>query len=67
MTKLKVEGMSCNHCVNAVSRALEAVAGVDRVVEVSLDRGEAVIEGNADIAQLLAAIEGEGYKASPSQ
>ncbi len=37
MTKLKVEGMSCNHCVQAVSKALGAVAGVDRVVEVNLE------------------------------
>jgi len=61
--KLKVEGMSCNHCVNAVTRALGAVPGVDRVVEVNLERGEAVIEGSADVAQLVAAVEEEGFKA----
>ena len=63
MTKLKVEGMSCNHCVNAVTRALGSVPGVDRVVEVNLERGEAVIEGSADVAQLVAAVEEEGFKA----
>ena len=61
--KLKVEGMSCNHCVNAVTRVLGAVPGVDRVVEVNLERGEAVIEGSADVAQLVAAVEEEGFKA----
>ena len=61
--KLKVEGMSCNHCVNAVTRALGAVPGVDRVVEVNLERGEAVIEGSADVAQLVAAVEEEGFNA----
>ena len=66
MTKLKVDGMSCNHCVNAVSQALGAVPGVDRVVEVSLERGEVVIEGDADVSLLVAAIEGEGYKAQPA-
>ena len=66
MTKLKVEGMSCNHCVNAVTRALGSVPGVDRVVEVNLERGEAVIEGGADVAQLVAAVEEEGFKAAPA-
>ena len=66
MTKLEVEGMSCNHCVNAVTRALGSVPGVDRVVEVNLDRGEAVIEGGADVAQLVAAVEEEGFKAAPA-
>ncbi len=66
MTKLKVEGMSCNHCVQAVSKALGAVPGVDRVVEVSLERGEVVIEGGADVSQLVVAIEEEGYKAEPA-
>jgi len=63
MMKLKVVGMSCNHCVMAVSKALSAVPGVARVVEVSLERGEAVIEGDADVSQLLAAVEEEGFKA----
>ena len=66
MTKLKVEGMSCNHCVSAVTRALGSVPGVDRVVEVNLERGEAVIEGTADVAQLVAAVEKEGFKAEPA-
>ncbi len=63
MTKLKVGGMSCNHCVNAVTQALGAVPGVDRVTEVSLERGEAVVEGSADVALLVAAVEEEGFKA----
>ena len=61
--RLKVEGMSCNHCVNAVTRALGEVPGVDRVVEVNLESGEAVIEGSADVVQLVAAVEEEGFKA----
>ena len=61
--RLKVEGMSCNHCVNAVTRALGEVPGVDRVVEVNLESGEAVIEGSANVAQLVAAVEEEGFKA----
>ena len=65
MTRLRVEGMSCEHCVRAVHKALSAVAGVERVDEVSLERGEALVSGSADGAQLVAAIEKEGYRAEP--
>lgn len=63
MTTLNVTGMSCDHCVRAVTLALEKVAGVDRVVEVSLERGQAIVEGTVDPADLLQAIEDEGYNA----
>ena len=65
MIKLKVEGMTCNHCVMAVKKALSKVSGVDEVVEVSLERGEALVRGQADVAQMIAAIEEEGYRAQP--
>jgi copper chaperone len=63
MTKLKIDGMSCEHCVRAVSGALQDVPGVQAVVEVSLDRGEALIEGSAETALLIEAVEAEGYHA----
>jgi len=63
MIKLKVEGMTCNHCVMAVKKALAKVDGVEEVVEVSLERGEARVRGQADPSQLVAAIEEEGYRA----
>ncbi len=63
MTKLKIEGMSCEHCVRAVSGALEKIPGVETVVEVNLDRGEAIVEGSAETSLLIAAIKEEGYKA----
>ncbi|HGY09640.1 MAG TPA: copper chaperone [Oceanithermus profundus] len=65
MIKLKVEGMTCEHCVMAVKKALARVSGVEEVVEVSLERGEARVRGQADPAQLVAAIEEEGYRAQP--
>ena len=65
MIKLNVTGMSCEHCVGAVRNALAGVAGVETVVDVSLDRGEAILEGSPEIAVLLAAIEEEGYSAEP--
>jgi copper chaperone len=62
MVKLKVEGMTCNHCVMAVKKALSRVPGVERA-EVSLERGEALVEGNADPKALIQAVEEEGYRA----
>jgi len=64
MTTIKIEGMSCQHCVKAVEQALAGVNGVERVVDVDLDAGEARVEGNADTASLIAAVEDEGYTAS---
>lgn len=63
MTKLKIEGMSCQHCVKSVDAALSEVSGVDRVVAVRLDEGEAEVEGSADPNALVAAVEEEGYDA----
>lgn len=64
MTKLKIEGMSCQHCVSAVNEALAEVDGVERVVSVDLDSGTAEIEGDADTQALLAAVREEGYEAT---
>ncbi len=61
--RIKVRGMSCNHCVMAVRKALEATPGVERVVEVSLERGEAIVEGRPDPEAVVAAIKREGYRA----
>ncbi|AWN14471.1 heavy-metal-associated domain-containing protein [Salinisphaera sp. LB1] len=63
MTKLKIDGMSCQHCVKSVDAALSEVPGVDRVVAVRLDEGEAEVEGSADVNALIAAVEEEGYDA----
>jgi copper chaperone CopZ len=61
-TKIQVTGMTCMHCVGAVTRALQAVPGVDKA-EVSLEEKQAVVTGNADPAALVAAIKEEGYSA----
>lgn len=63
MTHLKIEGMTCHHCQAAVKKALEKVAGV-RSAEVDLAHGTAKVDGAADIAALIAAVEDEGYRAS---
>ena len=40
MPTLTVKGMSCNHCKQAVTQALEALPGVSDV-NVNLEKGEA--------------------------
>ncbi len=61
---IKVEGMSCHHCTEAVTRAVKALAGVERV-EVSLQKKSAEVRYDESLlaeAELAAAIEGEGYQ-----
>ncbi len=63
MIKLKVVGMTCAHCTQAVGEALAGVAGVEKVIEVSRERGEALLEGNPKEEDLLRAVRDEGYQA----
>ncbi|EXJ14442.1 CopZ family metallochaperone [Imhoffiella purpurea] len=61
-TKIQVTGMSCMHCVGAVTKALQGVPGVDQA-EVSLEANQALVTGNADPEAMLAAIKEEGFGA----
>ena len=60
---LQVGRMTCGHCVRAVTRALEGVAGVETVA-VNLEGGRARVEGVADPQALVRALEDEGYEAN---
>lgn len=60
--QLTVTGMTCEHCVRAVTQALENVPGVDKA-DVTLEPGQAVVHGQADTSAMIAAIEEEGYEA----
>ena len=62
--QLNIEGMTCDHCVHAVTTALKDVPGV-RDAKVSLADKSAVIEGDGvDVQKALAAVAEEGYSAS---
>ena len=63
MTLLKIEGMTCGHCVMSVREALTAVPGVEGTVEVDLKSGEARVGGTAATEALLAAVAEEGFSA----
>lgn len=61
--ELKVEGMTCMHCVKAVTEALSAVPGVTAVREVSLEKGAAAVDGSPEPDALIAAVKEAGYSA----
>lgn len=62
--RLKIDGMHCSGCVNAVRRVLEASPSV-AAVSVDLAAGRAIVEVSAGIdpATLVAAVEDAGYDA----
>lgn len=63
MHKITIEGMSCQHCVRAVTDALKAIDGITDV-EVSLENKEAAFQApdNQDIEQVKKAVSDAGYK-----
>ncbi len=59
---MAIQGMSCGHCVGAVSSALQGVEGVE-VERVTV--GQAVVRyepGTVSPARIAQAIEDEGYQ-----
>jgi copper chaperone len=61
MLELRISGMTCGHCVRAVTRAARAVPGAAGVT-VDLARGLAWVSGEPDPAAVRAAIAAEGYE-----
>ena len=63
MTTVKIQGMSCNHCVMAVTKALSAVQGIKNP-KVDFERGEATFEEEnpVQLGVVREAIEKAGYK-----
>lgn len=59
--ELKVAGMSCGHCVKAVTAAIQAKDPAAKV-EVLLDRGVVRAETTLPAAEVAAAVVEEGYK-----
>jgi copper chaperone len=60
---LKVQGMSCQHCVHAVTSSVSALSGVDSV-EVSLEKSLVTVgfdPAKTSLQSITTAIEDEGY------
>lgn len=62
MNKIKVSGMSCQHCAMAVTKALTTVEGVKNV-QVDLSSGVVTFddEKNVDSKLIAAAVNKAGY------
>jgi copper chaperone len=60
--RFKVSGMTCAHCVRAVSAAVKSVdPGAE--VDVDLAGGEVTVRSPGDPAKIAAAIKAAGYAA----
>ena len=58
-----VTGMSCGHCVAAVTEGLEAVPGVTGVaIDLAAKKATVSSAGPLDVAVIRDAIEGAGYQ-----
>ncbi len=63
-TVIKIEGMSCEHCVMRVKKALDSIAGI---TEANVTIGSARIkydESKVKMEDIYSAIEKAGYKVS---
>jgi copper chaperone len=59
--KIAIRGMSCGHCLNAVSKALASAPGVS-VESVQIGRASIRYDENlTDLARVTAAVEQAGY------
>ena len=66
MDQYTVTGMSCAACQARVEKAVSAVEGVTSC-SVSLLTNSMGVEGSADPAQIIAAVENAGYGAAPKE
>lgn len=60
MIELKVQGMTCNHCVHAVTRAVKSV-DPQAQVRVDLGAGTVAVDGQSSAEVLSKAISDAGY------
>lgn len=62
--KLKIDGMHCSGCVNAIRRMLLGGSSVS-AVSVDLESGQATVQTSAEVdpALFVAAVEDAGYEA----
>ena len=52
MRTIKVKGMSCQHCVASVTKALSEIAGISDV-QVSLEKGEATFKEQSPVDEQI--------------
>ena len=62
-TTITVKGMSCEHCERTIEEALRSVAEISNA-RADREAERATVEGDADTAALVQAVEDAGYEAS---
>ena len=60
MSSIQVSGMSCNHCTEAVTKAMRAIPGSGEV-HVDLASGTAQWSGSAGREDMAAAVIAQGF------
>lgn len=65
MQVLKVSGMSCGHCVRAITQAVQA-ADPAAQVQIDLAVGEVRVNSGQSLEQLLQIVRDQGYAAEPA-
>jgi copper chaperone CopZ len=66
ITRARVEGMTCQHCVRAVFTALAAVEGISRA-DVGIGAIEVEHDGSVTLEQLRDAVTVAGYAVTEGQ
>jgi copper chaperone len=63
MTTIKIKGMTCNHCVMAVTKALSEIEGIQDI-EVNLSKGEATFKEvqPVDMSVVTEGVKKAGYE-----
>lgn len=62
MRYFNVKGMTCGHCVRAVTRAIQE-QDANAKVEVDLAQGKVIVDSNLPTPHVLALIQQEGFAA----
>ncbi|HJV73206.1 MAG TPA: cation transporter [Noviherbaspirillum sp.] len=60
MYELQVEGMSCGHCVNAVTKSVQAIDATAKV-EVDLEQQKVRVTSGAKLEDIKSAVADAGY------
>ena len=66
ITRLRIDGMSCQHCVNAVFTALTPVPGITSA-KVSIGAAEVEHDGRASVEAMREAISVAGYEVAEAK
>lgn len=62
--QLTVTGMTCDHCVRSVTKALQDVPGVTSATVSLSDKAATVFGDGIELSKLIEAVKEEGYEAA---